>query len=192
MIHKKLKKAETNRNIQKIVPVVKVDTFEKELTKILIEYNNELKNITNLYNLESNKKDNNICNEHNFSVSEIKKLVLNYNFNKDIYLCDLGLGLGKTIFLFAYAIEKLFKVNVIVDGIEINPEYVDIFITHLKPIWDKHGLEINVIKKSFGRHSLKNYDFIYIYKPYSDDKKNEEFYKKINKKKNKDTILLIK
>lgn len=192
MIHKIFKKP-TIVKILKKPEIVNLYNFDEDLKNISDEYNVELRTINLLYDIEINTKDKkyNNCKGQQYSIKEIKDIVNSLTINKSsIKMCDLGLGLGKSIFLIAYSIKKLLNIDVEVDGIEINPEYIDMFNKHIKKIWNKYNININVIEKSIDKHKYDDYDIVYFYKPMVDDKKSEDLFSKIEKKLKKETIIL--
>lgn len=187
MSHRIIKPAVTKRGINRYT-VVEIPPVKSPLKS----YIDELNNINQSYDVNkfiiSTKYESYI--EYPDLSKNIEKIVISLK-NKlpnEISICDLGMGLGTKLFTFAYYFKK-HGITPKCDGVEINPDYIEIFNTHLKKIWDDNGLEITLYNKSLLKHDISNYDFVYLFKPLTDSDKMEEVYLQLSKKLKDGAIL---
>jgi AICAR transformylase/IMP cyclohydrolase PurH len=117
----------------------------------------------------------NILSDINENIFLLKKLDELNLLKESNHICDCGIGLGNTLFeiyLQSKELDKIFSFT----GIEKQKVYIDFINKELLHLW-KDGL--NLIQDDIMNLDYSNYNIVYSYSPFNNQKQLKSMYQKI-------------
>lgn len=150
----------------------------------------DYKKIANMFNgkhSENTKEWHYITSDFNRNKNLIKALYENNLLPNEVNICDCGIGLGEALFdIYLQSLEfNQIKFNFF--GIEKNKEYTNFVSDKLLHFWDQ---KLKIIHSDLTIQNFTNYNIIYSYLPFRENKKLYDFYFRMSKDLKPETIVI--